>query len=552
MRKMMLLKKPLNLLLATILLLPTSAAIARKAKSLDELMNQPKRPTMMEIKESYNALTALQAFMMPVNGEYYDYAYWLNIMIQDGPRLIATLEKAFPGATWAFMGRDTAALADLVEAFYISIGQNDRVVRLGGSKASYANIAPSTLVNFLESNGFSLNEVQKRPPYILIDTVSKGYGQQGRALLSAVYEAYTSQGHNPLEIVRKFNMIGLIVSTFARGGNAPVPIESADLHYNDEILRYAANPYNYQTNNVVVTFTDSGLKFNEAGYEHFTGAWHTAYGAFAVDEKGSTQPVPGAPKHPNERMSVLLFQRMVWESINNPLFLSQVQLAAKNLGYEFPLKRPFVEPSQLDPKTLKALDEGEQRLAMTASLESYLFEMNALLEDSARQVNQQQKSPRQKAFDSKMQKLRKKFLGKDAAPPPITPGKDEGLTPTGKLFYDYYTHISQVPASERERFSLDFLRAVRIARKMKLLKGADVNVLFEMVIKYIPPSHTMVNEVMDFARQSRSFRKTLKKYSDWDREQTAESMAVLQEALAQTPNCVSIMELNDTRPENGK
>ena len=297
---------------------------------------------------------------MPSNdensAEKHTFGTWLEQILKEAPHMIASFEQAFPGATWAFIGRDTALIADVFEMFYSSIGQIDRVVRLQVSKATFQNASDKELVEYLTQKGALVTQ----HPFILVDVISTGGGQQARSLLSAWYRSRNKEGVPLYQLVRSFNIIGLTTRTTPESpllkslSDAQLTLETEESTYSHSAPERGLE--NIQTQRILMykdqRTEQSHLGINESGYEQSTGAWHDTYGKFQrshwdprwiVTKEGSEAPL-------KIREGILAMQSQLQLAIDSNNFLHKVQLEAREKDYEFPLKRasvPFDPLNQL-------------------------------------------------------------------------------------------------------------------------------------------------------------------------------------------------------------
>ncbi len=318
-----------------------------QAQCLEVLLNSETRPTMLESKnclQNIDIKTAIQFSQDSAKASVdkrINVARWTDILLAYGPRLIAKLEKAYPGATWAFLGRDGMAFADMLEAFYDSIGQKNRVVRIEVSKDSFKNISGDFVISYLKNIGYNIDKFQTDYPFIMIDPVSKGAGRQGRTLLSYMLEHLKYSDRSIDRASEKIGFVGLIVSTF---GGKPSPINYKQKRINEFLKIYEQDPSRFNQAEFFKTFPISTIakaanQANEAGYVHFVGAWGDSFGKF-YQSKNGTLTEPGEPFDSNVRSAVLWAQAKIWQSVSAPKFFLKVTAAAKKINYQFPITRP--------------------------------------------------------------------------------------------------------------------------------------------------------------------------------------------------------------------
>jgi hypothetical protein len=329
------------------------------AETVEQILAMKEIPNMEVIERSSSNIYEREG--IPISGKRLNFEHWLSVIVSGGPKFVAQLEYAYPGATFAFMGRDTQALAGLVEAFYLSIGQKDRVVRLGMSKGtildSEGNLAVSDfqIVKFLKSNGFSFDHIEKAPPFILVDTVSTGGGTQGRTLLDAAYTTYWKNGgRNPALLLSKLNMLGLVVSTF---NGTLYDFKNRDAIF-DELTELYSRPSfdgDFFGRHKILMIPRAHQDFHEAGYDHFTGAWNSSYGPMRKDEYGNLRATIGAARQNSERLSVLWYLKRIQQAAARKSFLEDVLIEARVLGYEFPMARPA--PKQISEADIQTFEK---------------------------------------------------------------------------------------------------------------------------------------------------------------------------------------------------
>lgn len=319
------------------------------AISIAEVLESSLRPTINEIRKMHPNYKPEEG--IPYSGSKLNYSHFRDALRLGAAQFIVKLESAYPGATFAFLGRDTQTISDIVEAFYLSIGEENRVVRIGVSSPTLAELSNEQIVTYLEYFGFNLKNVNENRPFILIDTVSKGAendqgilvsGRQGRRLIQAVYEAWVSDPkNNPKDILKYFNMIGLQVSTFdtsnihnqARYG----PLSDLKKIYDTNkqlLINQTAETRSFGDNLVIPLIPDTRELFNESGYDHYTGAWHNKFGPPIVDGK-RLLPNTGSLTHPTIRNSILWLQHQIIDIVKDPNFKREVENYAKKNNVRF-------------------------------------------------------------------------------------------------------------------------------------------------------------------------------------------------------------------------
>lgn len=341
-----------------------AASAAAHGERIKAILDQPLRPTMEQVLEIFHEIHDEDGIPVSAHAAsgYYDQRLdipgWLKLLLKNGPRLIVEFEKTYPGATWVFLGRDGLPWADLFEAFYTDLGQPNRVVRIGISKPSMENVSDETLLNLMRDAGVPVDTLDQAHPTIFIDSVSGGYGRQGRRLMAALFKAWTESGRDPLAILDKVDMIGLMVSTFQ---GVPNDIRFKELHqYLQALLLIDTESWGPWSGDDlfshlrIMTVNRMGDASNEAGYTHFIGAWHDSFGKIRRS-KGETKAVPGEQYPEQMKKSVLWQQKKIWQFVRTGNCLQAVQQWAARSGFEFPVKRPAAVKA--DPKMLAKFRE---------------------------------------------------------------------------------------------------------------------------------------------------------------------------------------------------
>lgn len=308
------------------------------------LLKSKTRPSIATIQENYAALSIADENL--VRDDRFNLNHFKTALIKDAPQFIVKLEKAHPEATFLFLGRDTQLIADVVDAFYLSIGQPNRVKQVGVSGPTLAGLNNKEVLSYLSQYGLSIENIKaSKTPLILVDTISKGdvfdgaliSGRQGRHILQIIYKEWIDLGHDPKELLKKVNMIGMQVSTFREGNSDNnyrySGIQKTDAIHAENAKRFGASDFNVEKighNLMLPLISDTKTLFNEAGYDHYTATWHDKFqeprkkGSKLIQNPGELMPL-------NYRWSVLWMQKHIVESVFTEDFKSQVlQMGLKN------------------------------------------------------------------------------------------------------------------------------------------------------------------------------------------------------------------------------
>ena len=238
------------------------------------------------------------------------------------PEAIASMEKVFPGATWAPLGRDAVLLGDILDAFYQSIGQQGRVSRLNASGNSIRGANAPTLVQFMESAGLDFNNIKDKPPFIIFDNTGYGPSSQSTTLITAGYNAYKAQHGDPSVLVTKFNVMNLV---------------------NNVTAQTDVNAFHQQQAQSVAQIGRPGaiLGITNGAQFGYSTEWHNTFGNIQLQPNGKMEGAIGAQNPVQTREQVLWELYEAIRDVSKPSFLAAVQAAAHGLGFEFPMKRIY-------------------------------------------------------------------------------------------------------------------------------------------------------------------------------------------------------------------
>lgn len=97
-----------------------------------ELLNRNNRPTIQDVITAFDN-------NLPPNNPFSTFIEDLNIdaVRKSAITSIVELEYAYPGAIYAFLGRDASRMADIFETFYLVHQMPNRVIRLNASGQSF-------------------------------------------------------------------------------------------------------------------------------------------------------------------------------------------------------------------------------------------------------------------------------------------------------------------------------------------------------------------------------------------------------------------------------
>ncbi len=195
--------------------------------------------------------------------------------------LIISLEKTFPGGTYAFLGRDTAMVADAVEAFYLSIGQKGRVKRINISTPSLQGATPQLLAEFLSQEGLKIAPEQySSKTFVLIDSTTFSSKSQSTIIFNSVIEEMLRLGVPSEEILKIFN-----IASFNRTSvNAFHPLEIKK----EDVEREIIEQHKFFRENSRI----DRMAFLYVSQMNYDSEWHDKFGPLTRNGEGKLVTIP--------------------------------------------------------------------------------------------------------------------------------------------------------------------------------------------------------------------------------------------------------------------
>lgn len=344
---------------------------------MESLREQPDRPLASDLVRVFDPWPSKNPFCQGGQASWSQwhaqFAHDLDIWL---PSIIAFLEKAYPGAIWAPLGRDAFTFGMVLDAFYTSIGQNGRVSPLRASTNTFQYVTNSSqLVRFLESAGFNFDHPEQSPPFIILDRTSfdskkfGGRGSQSRQLIQAGYAEYQRRGGNPVDLVQKLNVLALRVG------------EPQDfLAFNgSQILRY----FEYQRNQVATHGSLTRILQLTLPMQNLIDdyEWHFGYGPFRLGSDGRFEGEPTGTKDFFTREEILSKTWNTYDLVRRPEFLEAVKSEAIQIGYKFPMTWSFrvnpVDPEWRIRQAQASLKDIVDRFGPKPQEEQKYFSTNA-------------------------------------------------------------------------------------------------------------------------------------------------------------------------------
>lgn len=298
---------------------------ARIDKAKEKLLSLTHRPTIAEFLEIMGELPAQNPF------QALDRDTKVEEITLAGPKIIAGLEYAYPGATWAILGRDSSFMGDVLEAFYLQNGAHDRVVRLNASTGSFETSGQE--LKFLYSAGLlSSPEAKAEKKWVILDPTSWSVDGKGSPLsqIRKLITAYYAK-HGDAEAQRMVGAIGL--GTSSRGALKGVEIED---EFDIESFWKQTDISSWNgPDRILYTFNDFAyLALNPVNSTEV--AWHEKFGPFQDVGDGKVIATPGAQSSQRFKEHILYTLYEAVKATGTPFFRTSVEnKATQYYGYDF-------------------------------------------------------------------------------------------------------------------------------------------------------------------------------------------------------------------------
>lgn len=303
-----------------------------KREVLLKLLEQQERPSVQKVVELYGIPSRNRENPMADFG-YTGQRSRARMVRQWLPKAIARLELAFPNGIFAPMGRDSAAIGDVLEAFYLQIGQTDRVSRIHASGNTIRSIGAADIVRLLESAGAVLDVRRPSPrTLVLFDATNYNYGSQSTRLLMAATQAVLGSGGNGADVIERVNFVST-TRNMHRGVSitSPGQVQSMKRRQAESIVRPDDRP---------IVVPGIGMSFL-----NYTAEWHGAFGSELVEFPdgrlgGYLDSRDPASRYQQGRIQILgaIFDYL--RVTSDPQFVNDVVEAARKLGIEFSRSGP--------------------------------------------------------------------------------------------------------------------------------------------------------------------------------------------------------------------
>ena len=327
------------------------------------LLNRPTKPTVKEFLQTFGgALPAQDPFLDPAVDQSR-----LN-KLQEIFQMIAQLEWAYPGARYAFLGRDSTHIADMFEAFYLSRGETDRVYRIEGSGPT---VNPASLDDLAEWTAqLGLRPKDQNDRVVVLDAtewaIRDGNPSQIRKLLGAMYSKFFTADEaaqrpsidDPSSIayenslrVHRLSRLSAVAFKRSAGESRPdipvnVELKTPTLWQPTEMSGGAPHwlsrpewmwPGAKDPVPQRVYQVSGNLSYNQGRYmgNHVDMEWHGSYGALYRERGGALKAVAPSVSGEHIRRAVLSYMYNIIKFMQNPSASTQVDFFAKRLGYDY-------------------------------------------------------------------------------------------------------------------------------------------------------------------------------------------------------------------------
>ncbi len=288
-----------------------------------DILDRVKRPS---VEETITSKVSTQNSLIDNNLK--------NILSNDVPRFVIALERVFPNANWAFIGRDASFLADAIEAFYLSRGAVGRVQRVEVSGSSLSRESDETLLEYLKQFDINpKNDLSSTNGTIFIDVISNptSGGRQPKRILKAIYKSYLDKGVKINNLLKKINFIGLNKQGSHKYSNKA-------LSNAQEALDQMAKNYE-NTNSIDDLFSQGLISFQSDDPLHklsYPIKWHDEYQGFEKNTQGKTVAIEGHPSNHETRSKIIKIQKEMFEFFRDNDFSLIMENYAKKANISIP------------------------------------------------------------------------------------------------------------------------------------------------------------------------------------------------------------------------
>ncbi len=312
-------------------------AQAQNAKQL-AIIEQNARPDVATILKDPDLTADFAVRFRDPNGKVKNISTYL-------PQFIVAFEKAYPGGTYAFLGRDMDLIADAVEAYYLSIGQKNRVRRIRFSTPSLTGATAELLTNFLVQEGLDLTPgVSLKPPFVIIDYTSyadhgrnnASFPSQARHIFKNVAKTMSAKGLSPSEIISRFS-VATLCSKVKNGNSILDPLNTDHRALAESQAKSLATSGDLNRLILLNAGEDAMAYYSE---------WTGKFGSIRMSANGTLSTSPISTESFEDKKLVFSGIIQVTNIAKTPDFKARVAALARQHGVNF---RPPVPPAP-EPK----------------------------------------------------------------------------------------------------------------------------------------------------------------------------------------------------------
>lgn len=293
------------------------------------LLNLDHRPSIAEVKEAFGESIYQQGFFETLSAQV---RAQLGAIAVSGsieaiaPAIIAAFEKSYPGGTFLGMGRDSSLLTDILDSFYQSMGQENRVLSLEVGRGSFGDEA--MVEQYLKQKGFDPAKLAQSSFIVPFDATRFTDHSQSRLLLGVMKRLCLASARCDANLFA--SKVGFINTGFRKGmyaTNLYTGIET------DELLRSLIEK-NVDMGDVV-----GALSVDVPNNLTYTLEYHGSYEGFVKHDNG-VEPLRGTLAESSTRRAIIARQIEIIRTTSSPEFRKKVfEVAKAKFGYEFPLER---------------------------------------------------------------------------------------------------------------------------------------------------------------------------------------------------------------------
>lgn len=428
------------------------------------------RPSMQEVVDEFGGRIPRTNINL-LEDAHID-SYWIPSVQELLPKAIAKLEYIYPGAIWASLGRDAVPITDLLDAFYIGLGQSGRAVAISASTDTFESSPESMFVRMLIKLGMDIRHSKEMRPFVVIDRTSynrgRGRESQSTRLMKYVYSYFTEKTNRSAKyLVEK---VGVVSTSSGRY-----------VHNRKEFfqaLKKSSAKNGYPS---FIAQVDELANFTDKD------EWHDTFGELVRFEDGSIGGNPGALAPLESRKKVLRMMVDAYQVVTTRQFQDAVRAEAKALGYDFdrhlqlyakkgPLKsgsEVYMDNESLVDASIENFFKVKQELSIDligfhgTIKETYVAQIVDLLDEKEKKKELSVKA-RQAIVDAELQKIKESI--KAATVPSMSPFEHLMATYL-KSFSKFEPYKNQYFSDNAEAIKDEFNKLIEIANKTEYILG---------------------------------------------------------------------------------